>query len=248
VIYLLSKLVNAFFLPPGLIILFLLALALWIAQARRLLLASALLLWLLASSIGAKILMDPLERANYPKPSQDPVAVVVLGGGDIAGAPNLPLTPSGTKRLLWGLMEANRRGLALVYSGCEREWARASIQQIVQALNLPFRPCDHLAPGCYLIEGASKDTYENAKYTRTLFERLKAEPTIVLVTSAYHMPRSWRLFRHFGFTIHPSPTDYRIDEEPNPIALLPNMGSLQTSYLALHEYLGLASLTLRGIE
>lgn len=56
-------------------------------------------------------------------------------------------------------------------------------------------------------EDGSRNTEENAQLTR---ETLNPQPgeTWLLVTSAYHMPRSVGLFRKAGFPVTPWPTDY----------------------------------------
>jgi len=73
-------------------------------------------------------------------------------------------------------------------------------------------------------------------------------PTIFLVTSAYHMKRAVKLYNHFGFTVIPAATGFKISNRPkNSWAYLPNMKAFKQSYTALHEYAGLLSLTLRGI-
>ena len=247
-IYLLSKIVNAFILPPGIFILAFTLASLLVRRFKKSLLLAAIALWFLSSYIGAHLLLSPLEKEHFPPPAQTPVAVVVLGAGDVNGAPNLPTTAMGTKRILWGLMEASKNNLPFIYTGYEDEYAKKTIEEIIKSFDLPFKECKALSPGCYIIEGKSKDTYENAKFTKSLFERLVIQNrTIILVTSAFHMPRSYALFRYFGFLPIASKTDYKLDEDPDIWNILPRIDNFQASYYALHEYLGLASLYLRGV-
>ena len=191
----------------------------------------------------ADLLLHPLEYRAYPPSTSTPRAVVVLGGGSISHAPNLPTSPAGTKRILYGLMLANDTGLPLIVSGEENESARTTLIQIIRRFHLPFKECASLRPHCFLIEGRSKDTYQNA-----LFTAEKAPKSIYLVTSAYHMPRSYRLFRHFGMDVTPAPTDYRSWSEYRPLDMLPSHEAMDKTYRALHEYLGLLSLYLRGVS
>jgi uncharacterized SAM-binding protein YcdF (DUF218 family) len=99
------------------------------------------------------------------------------------------------------------------------------------------------------VENRSLDTYQNAKFSKELFKEQGIEnPTIFLVTSAYHMKRSVKLYKNFGFNVIPAATGFRISNKPkNNWDYLPNMGAFQKSYVALHEYAGLLSLILRGI-
>ena len=245
-IYVISKLVTAFFLPPGLFITMLLVGAYFFAKVRKFLLFLALFIWLLSNHFVAKALLEPLENMPFPTNPKAPEAVVVLGGGYASKDPTLPLSASGTKRLLWGLKLAVQKNLPLIYTGYENSYAKKTLQTLIQAFNLPLQECDSLQKGCFIIEGRSKDTYENAKFTKKLFA--SKHPSIILVTSAFHMPRSYQLFSHSGFAITPSKCDYQLTSLTFKWrAVLPNMDELHKSYTALHEYLGLLSLKLRGI-
>jgi hypothetical protein len=56
------------------------------------------------------------------------------------------------------------------------------------------------------------------------------------------------IFRHFGFVVIPKPVGYLVDKEYTFYDYLPNMGNLENSYKAIHEYFGILSLWLRGIS
>jgi len=58
------------------------------------------------------------------------------------------------------------------------------------------------------LEGQARDTYENALYAKQLAAPKPGERWL-LVTSAWHMPRSMSLFRKAGFAVEPWPVDYR---------------------------------------
>src|SRR5690606_5665056 len=59
-----------------------------------------------------------------------------------------------------------------------------------------------------ILENQSRDTFENAQFTRRLVQPVEGE-TWLLLTSAFHMPRSMELFRKAGFQVTPWPVDYR---------------------------------------
>lgn len=59
-----------------------------------------------------------------------------------------------------------------------------------------------------VLEGRSRNTYENALFTRDLVKPAAGERWY-LVTSAYHMPRAMGLFRKAGFDVIAYPVDYR---------------------------------------
>ncbi len=61
------------------------------------------------------------------------------------------------------------------------------------------------------------------------------------------MPRAYAIFRHFGFDVTPIKTDFKTKEHSTWWENFAFMQNLHKSYFAIHEYLGLASLWLRGI-
>jgi uncharacterized SAM-binding protein YcdF (DUF218 family) len=68
----------------------------------------------------------------------------------------------------------------------------------------------------------------------------------VVVTSAWHMPRSVYAFRRNGTEPIPAPTVYRHDPAaPSAADFFPSAGGFETSATALHEYVGLLYYRLR---
>ncbi len=87
-------------------------------------------------------------------------------------------------------------------------------------------------------EEESRNTFENATFTRDLLRPLPTEQW-VLVTSAYHMPRSIAVFQSAGWDVIPYPSDFRTDLKyswmPSLTELPQNLTELD---LALHEVVG----------
>ena len=71
---------------------------------------------------------------------------------------------------------------------------------------------------------------------------------VVLVTTAWHMPRAMGVFRAHGYAPIAAPTDYQVDHgRPfHPLDLLPSADSLSDSADAFHEYLGMGWYALKG--
>ena len=99
------------------------------------------------------------------------------------------------------------------------------------------------------LESESLNTYENAIYSRQFLSQ-KGINRILLVTSAYHMPRSVYFFEKEGFEVIPAPTDFIVTDrswqqlwEPNwPVQILrifPSAGNIELTTIALKEYIGL---------
>ena len=99
--------------------------------------------------------------------------------------------------------------------------------------------------GRMIYENRSRNTYENATLTKTLINPGHGENWI-LITSAFHMPRSIGVFRKAGWNVIPYPVDYSyaIDEPITPNFSL--QGGLNTLSSSLHEWLGLVFYRLNG--
>ncbi len=96
-----------------------------------------------------------------------------------------------------------------------------------------------------IYENKSRNTYENATLTRSLVDPGPGE-TWILITSAFHMPRSMGVFRQAGWNIIAYPVDYNFatDETLSPAFDL--LGGLNSLSAGLHEWLGLAFYRLTG--
>jgi uncharacterized SAM-binding protein YcdF (DUF218 family) len=102
--------------------------------------------------------------------------------------------------------------------------------------------------GDIIPEGESMNTRENAVYVQKI---LKANnfKTILLVTSAMHMPRSMAIFKHLGIKAIAAPTDFRVSQleldEPNLqtesviLSLMPDEENLSVTTSAIREYIGM---------
>ena len=99
-----------------------------------------------------------------------------------------------------------------------------------------------------LLERESRNTYENAVYTRKLLAARGIDGPVLLVTSAAHMWRSMAVFESAGMRVIPAATDYG----PGAIGLsdprvwIPDADALHNTNGAIKEYLGMFVYRLRG--
>ena len=203
-------------------------------------------LWLASTAIFADWLMGTLEDPYRPKAlsvSPEADAILVLGG---ATRGDTHLSSVGdmnqqADRLLHAvrLFQAGKAPV-IVLSGGARPGARPEaqlMQEILQVMGIPEE--------VIVTEEASRDTYENALYSRTVLSR-GAIDRILLVTSAYHMRRAEAVFEAQGFEVVPSPTDYqRLVAPPLIPRWLPTADDLDRSTRAIHEYVGYFAYGLR---
>ena len=95
-------------------------------------------------------------------------------------------------------------------------------------------------------ETRSRNTDENARFTAALVAP-KPDQTWLLVTSAWHIPRSMGLFRKAGFNVVAFPVDYRTfgDNRDWAINFDPARG-LWLFEMGVHEWIGLTAYRAAG--
>lgn len=237
------------------------ALLLWVAGAcwswcgrpdlgRRLRLAGGLVLLVLGCPLVGERLLHRLE-AQYPlvpvAASPQAEAIVVLGGFTKPPIPPRLTTEvdEGFDRLLHG-MRLWRAGKAplLVLSGGNIPYLTGTA--MTEAASLCSLAVEYgVPPEAILLEGESRNTYENALFTGRLL-RERGLSRILLVTSASHMPRSAAVFRRQGLEVLPAPADLQV--VPRPLTLiqfLPAMEALSFSTTAIKEQVGIGIYWLR---
>ncbi len=92
-------------------------------------------------------------------------------------------------------------------------------------------------------EGKSRNTFENAVYSRDLVKPQEGEIWL-LVTSAFHMPRAVGVFETVGWRVIPYPVDYRTPRSQGDMFGGGLARGLANSGSAVHEWLGLIAYRL----
>ena len=244
-----GKLLASLILPPGgIAVTTVLALIFLVKKAKRpavVFTCLSLFQLLLYSSIGfADAIVTPLEIA-YPAFSQPPstqasgaIAIVVLGGGSRASSPDYGgggLEPEAIARAAYAIQLSRRLDLPLLFSGGKpgRDTTAESEAESARRFWIGLG----IDPGRITVEGLSRDTAENALYTK----KTVGKGPVILVTSAWHMPRAMLAFKRQGIVAIPAPTDYTRDfGQRSFYDYLPSIKAMSICRLALHEYLGLA--------
>lgn len=96
-----------------------------------------------------------------------------------------------------------------------------------------------------VFEDQSRTTYENGKFCKELFNPSDDENWVV-VTSAFHMPRTINVFKTQGWDIKPYPVDYRTDLQYVFTPNLEILKNLNYTRIAIHEWTGNAIYYLSG--
>ncbi len=100
-----------------------------------------------------------------------------------------------------------------------------------------------------IIEDRSRNTYENAIFSKRIVDSLRLDPPYALVTSALHMPRSLTVFQKAGFqSIDPIPCDYKVIKGRFSILdlIVPDIRLLYDWQYFLHELVGLVIYRITG--
>lgn len=249
----LKPLLTTLALPPAgpLLVLAISALA-WRrrrALALALLLLGAGTLWLLSCNAVALRLSQTILPTDPPLPvkswaqlrASGVQAVVVLGGG-VVQAPEYGQPQPGpytAARLRYGLQLAKASGLPLAFAGGVG-WAAVGTNTPSEA-STAARWANESGQTIRWLDGDSRDTAENAARLKTL---LQADGVrhIALVTNAWHLPRSQRLFEQAGFTVLPAPMGFVVPQESPLLEWLPSTHGLTSSRQVLREWLALRLL------
>ena len=95
------------------------------------------------------------------------------------------------------------------------------------------------------MENDSRNTRQNALFVAELAASLGVEH-VLLVTSAWHMPRAAATFGRTGLHVIRAAPSRLIRPRPWILQLLPTAHALNNSTLALRKYLGLVVYRVRG--
>lgn len=219
----------------------------WARLGRRLMTTAILLLVIFGFTPAGSLLLQPLEN-RFPKwdPSRgEPDGIVVLGGpidADLSVIHGLPVTVGGADRLIQTAALARRYPNArILFTGGSSNLIATDAKEADQAATLLMSL--GVAEGRLILERQSRNTYENAVFSKAMMTPKPGERWL-LVTSAYHMPRSVGLFRKAGFDVEPCPVDWRVGDalDFETISLL----GLRRTDIAVREWIGLVAYRLRG--
>ncbi len=208
--------------------------------------AGAVLLAVVILPVG-NWLIRPLEQRFEPYvecPGRELAGILLLGGGQasitVDGRIEEELN-EGADRMRYAAKLARRYPrLPVVIAGGQvypREGARAEADGMADIL---------IEQGVYptrlRLESGSRTTAENAANAAGL----ASEPgKWLLVTSAFHMPRSMGTFRKAGVDVIAAPADWRVDDRSVSIQFTA-ADRLERLDLAAREYLGLAGYWIMG--
>ena len=97
------------------------------------------------------------------------------------------------------------------------------------------------------IEDKSRNTYQNALFSRKLVDSLGIESNdLLLITSAFHMRRALACFKKQGLEPVLFPVDFNAYNQGNPKKIEPSSRALERWDQLLHEWFGIAAYKAAG--
>jgi uncharacterized SAM-binding protein YcdF (DUF218 family) len=178
----------------------------------------------------------------------DPDGIIVLGGAidsDASAARDALELDAAAERIV-AMLELARRfpNARIVFSGGSGNLIDNSVPEAPIAGQLLDR--FGIAPARVVLEDQSRTTYENAALVRRLVEPKPGERWL-LVTSAFHMPRSIGTFRTAGFDVEAYPVDWRTRGWRDAAMPFDRLSAgLDRTDVAIHEWIGLIAYRLSG--
>ena len=221
----------------------------WRRIGRGLAAAGLVLLAIAGLSPLGNWLIAPLEDRfpGWDAARGAPDGIVVLGGAispELSLARGMPGLNESAERITAAVALARTYPQArIIYSGgtgriIRRHGVEAEIAAgLFESIGLPR---DRL-----VVEGRSRNTVENAEFSRTLAAPKPGERWL-LVTSAYHMPRAMGVFRAVGFPVEAYPVDWRSAGEDALLPFETVSAGLRRTDTAVREWIGLLAYWLAG--
>lgn len=247
-----AKILSRLMYPSTFVLLLLfLAFVLLLIRRRRgagLSLLMALVLVFLGSSPLVSDVYHRHERQYPPTPvAQSPTAdAIVLLAGDIS----IPIPPRVESQVRGNrsvhtlrLYRAGKAPLIIVSGGnvFPQEGFRpeaAYTADLLQEWGIP--------QSAIIFEGKSRSTRENAVETSRLLKNRQLS-RVLLVTSAFHMPRALATFRGVGIDAFPSPSSISAElTQPTFMTWIPSLDGLGTIQSVMHEKIGIFVYRMRG--
>ncbi|MDR6391844.1 YdcF family protein [Paraburkholderia phenoliruptrix] len=223
-----------------LLALFFAAILIWKRARRPLVFCTVALFWLLSTGwLTAPLLSlaQPQAETSAPTRFAPRTAIILLGGGTVYNRDKVLVPP----REVMARIAVSAEN----YAACKRSATVCSV--IVSGGNpqrhpateadtyLPYLLREQVPRSDIVLENRSLTTYENARNVSAIVGQSRYD-SLILVTSAYHMPRALLDFRHFGLEPQPLISGARRAH----LGLLPRYSNLANAELALHELVGIA--------
>ena len=247
-----SKLLSRLISPSTHVLLFLLLAFVFLIIRRRLASVLSLLIVLTLVFVSSSPLVsdayDRHERQFPPTAVEEtPIAdVIVLLAGDVS----IPIPPRVESQIRGNrsvhavrLYRAGRAPLIIVSGGnvFPQQGFRSEAAYTADLLHELGVP-----QSAIIFEGNSRNTRENAVEVSKILKRRQLN-RVLIVTSAFHMPRALGAFRAVGVDAIPSSSSIGAElKQPTLLNWIPSLDGLNTMQSIMHETIGIFVYRMRG--
>jgi uncharacterized SAM-binding protein YcdF (DUF218 family) len=222
----------------------------WQRRGAQVVTFGILLLLLVGYSPAANVLLLSLTERfpAWQAGGRDADGIIVLGGAidSEATAARGALEVNSAAERIFAMLDLARRfpKARIVFTGGSGNLFENSVSEAPVAgklLESSGIPVDRIT-----LETESRTTDENAVFTRRLVSPKPGERWL-LVTSAFHMPRSMAMFRAAGFDVEAYPVDWRTRGWVDAAVPFDSLSAgLARTDVAAHEWTGLLIYWLSG--
>lgn len=216
---------------------------------RCMLVTSALALGLFGFSPLGNLLIFPLE-GRFPEWRENgpPTGAIILGGaleeGVSAARNSVALNEAGERMTAAVSLARRYPEMRVLFAGGSSRLFSGGVSEAETARN--FFIDQGIAPERIILEDQSRNTRENATLSFAI-AKPKPRDRWLLVTSAFHMPRSVGIFREIGFDVEPYPVDWRTRGPVDVFRPFDRASEgLRRSDIAIREWIGLVAYWLTG--
>jgi len=227
--------------------------------SRRLIVGGFLLLLVFGFSPAGKLISRPLEdrfAGVAPPPAEAVTHIIVLGGAEQANIARarqrLGINASGERILEIPALARRYPKAKIVFTGGHGWFLGDPVSGAADVAN--YFVSTGIQRGRILLESRSQNTWQNGLYVKDLLAREKTTCPCgyLVVTSAWHMPRSVGIFRKLGFDgktqkLYVWPVDYRTEGTSRDWRLFRWLHEgLRQSDLGVKEWIGLIAYRILG--
>jgi len=216
--------------------------------------------WLMPAALGIlyAFSLQPVSQSLFRACEQPPMvkttagppydAVILLGGlvlEDVSAERGAPAFNDNVERLTetFELLREGRARAVIISGGSWRPRAKSDVEAAVLARTLVRWGIEQER---IIVEDRSRNTQENAAFTAEIV-RARHLDRLLLVTSAFHMPRAHATFRAAGLAPDTLPVDFRTGAVHLDLrSVFPRADDLSRSTDALRELAGRLVYRARG--
>lgn len=201
----------------------------------------AVALGVLSTPITAQFLWEKLESDYTLKPAKSIMksdAIVVLSGnGSIINTEEGPIFQwSDPDRFFGGIaLFKENKAPTLIFTGGQLPWDvgdKTEGEYLKDEAILQGVPEEHI-----YVTRPVQNTAQEAEAVKALLNNENSK--IILVTSAFHMPRASKLFEANKLDVSPFPVDFKsANKKLTIMSFIPSTGGLDATFTGLREFLG----------